>query len=129
MEEYEWAIIEIMGHRVVAGRVEIVAQDGRTGLLMVEVPDTPHNEPYVKEYGLDAVFCKTPCSKSVARRAAAVIHGPDMCLGQVGAVVPIWDPHCLNDVRDPMQEVDLEAALERDVKREVAQRAGAEVPF
>ena len=69
-ETYDgWAIIEIMGHRVRAGRV--VMDD--TPLLRIDIPTTD-GEEITEYYGRAAIFSMRPCDEDVARDFAAS-HG------------------------------------------------------
>lgn len=70
-----WAIVELMGHRRIAGEVATVAQFG-VEMLRVDIPTEP---PMTQFYGGSAIYCLTPCSEAVARglapkRQAAVCH-------------------------------------------------------
>lgn len=67
-----WAIVEIMGHRVRAGRVSEEAIAG-AALLRVDIPD---GDGFRAEYyGGGAIFCLRPCSEAEARKAAAPHRG------------------------------------------------------
>lgn len=62
-ETYDgWAIIEIMGHRVRAGRV--VMDD--TPLLRIDIP-TEDGEDITEFYGRAAIFSMRPCEEEIAR--------------------------------------------------------------
>lgn len=66
-ETYDgWAIIEIMGHRVRAGRV--VMDD--TPLLRIDIP-TEDGEEITEFYGRSAIFSMRPCEEQIARDWAA----------------------------------------------------------
>ena len=69
-ETYDgWAIIEIMGHRVRAGRV--VMDD--TPLLRIDIP-TADGEEITEYYGRGSIFSMRPCDEEVARDFAKA-HG------------------------------------------------------
>lgn len=60
-----WAIVELMGHRQVAGRVSEVQIAGAT-LLRVDVPG--RDETVVSQfYGGASIYCLTPCDEAAAR--------------------------------------------------------------
>lgn len=72
-----WGILELMGHRVLAGRISEVEEFG-TKLCRIEVPlgDAPAGstepERFVEmKYGGGAIYCLTPVEESVARERAA----------------------------------------------------------
>ncbi|MDH5761048.1 MAG: hypothetical protein OEZ65_15905 [Gemmatimonadota bacterium] len=112
MEETVWAIVEVMGHKQYAGAIE------RRQLLRVTVPETPNNPEYVKEFGFQSVFSLTPCSESVARRAAEILNEQRRRTAYDELVsIPIYDDHGLNLLDGPMSEIDLDAARTGDFKR------------
>lgn len=70
-----WAIVEIMGHRRLAGMVTEVEVCGAK-MLRVDVPDTsPEAAPgavYLTQmYAPSAIFCLTPTTEAKAREEAA----------------------------------------------------------
>jgi hypothetical protein len=62
----EWAILELMGHRRLAGRVQEVAVCGQ-GLLRIDIPCEP---PVTQYYGIGSVYCVTPTTEELARAIA-----------------------------------------------------------
>jgi hypothetical protein len=82
-----WAIVELMGHRRIAGRVSEQAIGGAS-LLRIDVPECPeipaheverwgarHVVPaqpeipaYTQFYGVASVYCLTPTTEEIARR-------------------------------------------------------------
>ena len=79
-----WAVIELMGHRVTAGKIS--ASDELGGpMLRVDVPEIDDQEAFTQFYGLQTLFSVTPCSKvvacSVARNSRArplYTYNPDL---------------------------------------------------
>lgn len=65
----QWAIVELMGHKVVAGYVAKSEMFGKP-LLRVDVPATSLYSAYTQFYGIDAVYCITPVSEAVAKTVA-----------------------------------------------------------
>jgi hypothetical protein len=113
VESPEWAVVQLMGGRRFAGSLR------RGSTIEVTVPATPSNPSFVKEFGRGAIYAITPCSESVARRAAEVIHGKNrVAPHNEGCAVPVFDPDCLNIVPDPMSEIDLDAARRGELRRE-----------
>lgn len=68
-DAYEgWAIVELMGHRVVAGRVSEASQYGAS-MLRVDVPMITENAIAVTQfYGGSAIYAMTPCDEAAARK-------------------------------------------------------------
>lgn len=71
----EWAIVEIMGHRVYAGFVTEQIIAGK-GFIRIDVASNP---AYTKVFGTDAVFSISPCDEQTARNWGA------RAVGQSGA--------------------------------------------
>lgn len=82
-----WAIVELMGHRRIAGRVTEQVIGGQA-LLRIDVPECPEipsreverwGEKHMPEaspaipaftqfYGVSSVYCMTPTTEEIARR-------------------------------------------------------------
>lgn len=68
-EQYEgWTILELMGHRRIIGYVRQQEIAGRA-FLRVDIPSEP---PVTQFYSSDAVYCMTPTTEQLARRACAL---------------------------------------------------------
>lgn len=60
-----WAVLELMGHRQVAGEVReqrIASQD----FLRVDVPEVPGRPAFTQFYGPQSVYAITPCTREMA---------------------------------------------------------------
>lgn len=78
-----WAIVELLGHKQLAGLVSEQAIAG-TNLVRIDVPATPADEHhgttyaategYTKLVGAGAIYAITPCPEEVARRAAREVE-------------------------------------------------------
>jgi hypothetical protein len=68
-----WAILELMGHRKVAGYVQEVEIAGR-GLLRVDVPEAGGIQPATHYFAPDALYCLTPTIEEMVRRVATAIQ-------------------------------------------------------
>lgn len=73
-----WAIVELFGHKRLAGRVSSQVVAGAS-LVRIDVPDTPADhrpatQAYTKLHGVAAIYGITPVSEDVARRAAREIE-------------------------------------------------------
>lgn len=72
-----WAILELMGHRQLAGMVQEVTIAG-VGMLRIDVPEGEDTPAYTQFYGPTSVYCMTPVTEDVARafakqRMAAIV--------------------------------------------------------
>jgi len=65
----EWAIIEVMGHRTVVGRVSEAELAGGS-FIRVDVPAVGEGTPYTQYYRPEAIYCITPTTEDVARAIA-----------------------------------------------------------
>ena len=63
------AIVEIMGHVRIAGKVSEQVIAG-AAMLRVDVPKTTKREPFTKFYGANAIYSITPTDEETANRAA-----------------------------------------------------------
>lgn len=69
-EQYSgWAVIELLGHRIIAGHISEEAIAGGS-FVRVDVPDTTSRDGFTKLYGPGAIYAITPCSEHDARMAA-----------------------------------------------------------
>ena len=65
-----YAIIELMGHRRLAGYVREEPHFG-TNMLRIDVPGPDGPAVATQFYGGGAVYCVTPCTEKMARDVAA----------------------------------------------------------
>lgn len=65
----QWAIVELMGHKVVAGRISKSELIGPPK-LRVDIPATSAFPEFTQFYGDAAIYCVTIVSEEVARRTA-----------------------------------------------------------
>lgn len=63
-----WAVVELMGHRRIAGHVSEAAQYG-TAMIRIDVP-TEGGEPITQFYGGNSIYCLSPVTEDVARAVA-----------------------------------------------------------
>jgi hypothetical protein len=65
-----WAIVELMGHRKLAGRVseQIVAG---AAMLRIDVPELEGLPAFTQLYGTSAIYCLTFTTQEVALKVAA----------------------------------------------------------
>lgn len=67
-----WAVVELMGHKIVAG---LVSKSEILGipLLRVDVPATTAFPEFTQQFGGASIYCVTFVSEEVARRTAESI--------------------------------------------------------
>ncbi len=65
-----WAIIELMGHNVLAGQVSEVEALGVT-LARIDVPEADGRAAFTQFVGGTAIYRITPCDEQTAREALA----------------------------------------------------------
>jgi len=77
VDTYEgWAIVEIMGHRRLAGFVREVEMYGGK-LLRIDSYEGTNEAPTMTQfYVVGSVYCLTPTTEETARRAATAIEAP-----------------------------------------------------
>lgn len=73
-EDFEgWVVLELMGHRRLAGFLTEQTIAG-SGFLRIDIPSNP---PVTQLYSPQSVYCVTPTTEAVARRAATSLDvGP-----------------------------------------------------
>jgi len=70
-----YALVELMGHSRIAGKVTEITVFG-TAMLQVDVPKTTRREGYTKIYSAAAVYCITPTDEHTAQVAAERFDEP-----------------------------------------------------
>lgn len=81
-ETKEWGIVELMGHKVVAGLISKSEMLGKP-LLRVDVPETSAFPAFTQFYGESAIYCVTFASEEVAKLTAESVK-----LNPVSVYVP-----------------------------------------
>lgn len=66
----EWAILELMGHRKLAGLVK-EQTIGSASFIRIDVPDKDGNYVATQYYNPSAVYCMTPTTKEMAIQFAS----------------------------------------------------------
>lgn len=64
-----WGIVELMGHKIVAGQIQKSELLGKP-MLRVDVPATPVYPAFTQFYGDSAIYCVTFTSAEVAELTA-----------------------------------------------------------
>jgi hypothetical protein len=85
----QWAIVEVMGHKKYAGRVTEQQIAGH-GMVRVDVPEVKVGEKLQPEFtkliGPASIYCITPVTEELARKAAARIAY------ESGDPIPVYIP-------------------------------------
>jgi len=68
-QQGQWAIVEIMGRKVVAGYISQAVQFGLP-MLRIDVPATSIFPAFTRDYGREAIYAITYVSEQVARMTA-----------------------------------------------------------
>lgn len=68
-----WAVVEIMGHKQVAGKVTEEAIAG-VNMLRIDIPEADGHPAQTVYHGGQAVYAIHPCSEELARAAAAALR-------------------------------------------------------
>lgn len=68
-QQGQWAIVEIMGRKVVAGYITQAVQFGLP-MLRIDVPATSVFPTFTQDYGAQAIYAITYVSEQVARMTA-----------------------------------------------------------
>lgn len=69
----EWAILELMGHRRLAGKVTEAAILGGS-LLRIDIPGEDGSFKSTQFYGPQAIYCLTPTTPEIAKAVATQSH-------------------------------------------------------
>ena len=68
-----WAILELMGHRRLAGKITEATIAGAT-FVRLDVPETGEELAVTQFYSPQAVYCITPATEEYARRMSNLIN-------------------------------------------------------
>ena len=101
-----WAILELMGHRRLGGRIS-EARVGGAGFIRIDVPGEADQVLLTQFYAPQAIYCVTPTTEAGARRVAGEMWPkPATLLGLPDrSVVPDDDP---DDDADDDENDDME---------------------
>lgn len=73
-DSYEgWAVVELMGHRRLAGYVKQVEQYGAV-MLRLDVPEVDGRGAVTQFYGGGSVYCLTPTTEEIVRAVCRKDH-------------------------------------------------------
>lgn len=135
-ERYEsWSILELMGHRKLAGFCKEIQIAG-AGFIRIDVPGGP-----TQFYGPSAIYCLTPTTEAIARRIAYSHRPEPVSLYELPAprsaaeIRPLAEdetcPNCHRSVLDLIGDdaVYLQCRLCKLTIPEAPNRAAEESPF
>lgn len=66
----EWAVLELMGHRRLAGKVSETTIAGGT-FIRIDVPGAKGRKEFTQYYLPSAVYCISPTTEEICRQLAA----------------------------------------------------------
>lgn len=66
----EWAMLELMGHQRMAGRISEAVIAG-SGFLRIDIPEVEGREAFTRFVSPSSVYAINPVTESIARRLAA----------------------------------------------------------
>lgn len=72
-ETEQWAIVELMGHKIVAGKVSKSEMMGKP-LLRVDVPAVGNTPAFTQMYGEAAIYCITFVDEPTAMKTATYVQ-------------------------------------------------------
>lgn len=80
-----WAVVELMGHRKLAG---LVSEEIRFGAPMcrIDVPANGEIAAFTQYYGGQAIYAMTPVSEQVARGVATRLQARPVSVWDIAAV-------------------------------------------
>jgi len=104
-----WAIVELMGHRRLAGYVREAAQFG-TAMIRIDIPAEREGEqPITQFYGGSSIYCLSPVSEETARAVAQYqrpkpVHQYELIPPTRPALSTDHDPFAHKDLSDEYDE-------------------------
>jgi hypothetical protein len=99
----EWAMVELMGHQRIAGRVT-EAEIGGCKFVRVDVPESEGRQPLTKFLGPSAIYAITPMTEESARAMAVRIDADP---------IQIWDARRLVELDDKRKAIP--AMIDKDI--------------
>lgn len=108
--EPAYALVELMGHRQVAGQVREVDRYG-TRMLRIDTPAIDGQPATTHYYAGGAIYGEHPCDQATAERLAAQLYQPpahQLALGTSPAATATspWDTSPADDDPDPDPDND-----------------------
>lgn len=95
-----WAILELMGHRRLAGFVSEQVIGGAS-FIRIDIPETKDQAAFSQFYSGGAVYCITPTTEDIARKLAANCFSRPVQRYEIGAATLTAPEKELFDEDDP----------------------------
>ena len=84
----DWAIVELMGHRKLAGRV---SEEQHFGVVLMRI-DVPKNDTMITQfYGGSSIYCITPTTEEIVRAFAAKTQPKPIYTYELDLALPSGD--------------------------------------
>lgn len=102
-----WAILELMGHRKLAGRV---TEEEHFGVVLMRI-DVPKNDTMITQfYGGNTIYCITPTTEEIVRAFAAKAQPKPIYRYELDLALPSAEKDDGSDLEFVDSEDDLEFA-------------------
>lgn len=111
-----WAILELMGHRRLGGKVTEEEHFGAK-MCRIDIPQelVADDAPMVTQYyGGGAIYCMTPCSEAAARIAAKMSRPEPVHSWELPALPSSSGSTGSSGTREPNRCADCSSAIEWD---------------
>lgn len=109
----EWAIVEVMGHVTLAGRVSEQSIAG-AAYIRVDVPKTKRVSAFTKFYGAASIYCITPVDEQIAKSSAEQIVAVPISGYTVGDLAQ----DLRTEARHQIQSAQRRLPIDRDYMRD-----------
>jgi hypothetical protein len=100
----QWALVELMGHQRIAGRVT-EAQIGGCKFVRVDVPESAGQMALTKYLGPSSIYAITPMSEETCRATARRIEA---------APITAWDARRLVETMDKPKQIEAPESEDAD---------------
>ena len=101
-----WAIVDIFGHQKFAGRVTEQSIGGAS-FVRIDIPQVEDHPAYTKLFGAAAIYCITPTTEELARKAVDYCHSEPISI-YIPPAPPQLTGKPLQPKRDDQERLDLE---------------------
>jgi hypothetical protein len=126
----EWAIVELMGHKVVAGLVQKSEMLGKA-MIRIDVPGTSDYPEHTQFYGDAAIYSVTFVSEEVAKLTAeklsnnpVAIYVPDLVTREKYDELQDHSRNQISNLENEVNRLSKALRLEEELKRALPERVG-----
>ena len=95
----EYAVVELMGHKIIAGMVTEEEIAG-AAFLRVDVPEVDGNKPFTKFFSPGAIYSVTPVDQDTCFRAVASYREKPIEVWRLTETISLPEPHDRDDEDD-----------------------------